>query len=355
MGDMSYGSVSFTGSMSGRLVILPKKSYCPWNRKNLERIERDEQQHQQLLLQQEQYQRQIASEQRWDQLSASRLKRTTCSPPQEQVQEHDPQEQSNEFHMNHFSLFAREEQQDRVRCRQQQELLPSTNECAAATATGAVADFVGIRHAHNNDSKTFSIGHFHHSNKKQNSSSSHPSWNIREAKRLQTMDPMASYVDNETELDHQSVSPYSVRLCNSTSFIHNEHIDKNSININSSSNPMVSPSYPSTPGWVTRSTHHMNGSSQPTTMTQHHGVIEMRSVAIDTGTMVIGHPHLRSDENGEATNSHQHRESELLNRSHYINSDVTHASPRKHKRSSKSKVKRSFTSKEKKKRKKAKK
>ena len=28
--------------MSGRLIILPKKTYCPWNPQNLERVLRDE-------------------------------------------------------------------------------------------------------------------------------------------------------------------------------------------------------------------------------------------------------------------------------------------------------------------------
>jgi hypothetical protein len=31
--------------MSGRLIILPKKSYCPWNSKNVERVLRDEREH----------------------------------------------------------------------------------------------------------------------------------------------------------------------------------------------------------------------------------------------------------------------------------------------------------------------
>eukprot|EP00531_Pseudo-nitzschia_arenysensis_P005338 CAMPEP_0116121754 /NCGR_PEP_ID=MMETSP0329-20121206/3862_1 /TAXON_ID=697910 /ORGANISM="Pseudo-nitzschia arenysensis, Strain B593" /LENGTH=270 /DNA_ID=CAMNT_0003615581 /DNA_START=38 /DNA_END=850 /DNA_ORIENTATION=+ len=31
--------------MSGRLIILGKKGYCPWNSKNLERIQRDEKEH----------------------------------------------------------------------------------------------------------------------------------------------------------------------------------------------------------------------------------------------------------------------------------------------------------------------
>jgi hypothetical protein len=31
--------------MSGRLIILPKKSYCPWNKSNVERVLRDERQH----------------------------------------------------------------------------------------------------------------------------------------------------------------------------------------------------------------------------------------------------------------------------------------------------------------------
>jgi hypothetical protein len=31
--------------MSGRLIILPKKSYCPWNKNNVERVLRDERQH----------------------------------------------------------------------------------------------------------------------------------------------------------------------------------------------------------------------------------------------------------------------------------------------------------------------
>ena len=31
--------------MSGRLIILPKKSYCPWAPQNIERVLRDEKQH----------------------------------------------------------------------------------------------------------------------------------------------------------------------------------------------------------------------------------------------------------------------------------------------------------------------
>ncbi|GKY93934.1 hypothetical protein MPSEU_000360300 [Mayamaea pseudoterrestris] len=42
----------FISIMSGRLVILPKKSYCPWKPENLARVERDERMHAEQLQQQ---------------------------------------------------------------------------------------------------------------------------------------------------------------------------------------------------------------------------------------------------------------------------------------------------------------
>jgi hypothetical protein len=50
--------------MSGRLIILPKKSYCPWNPKNVERVERDEREHREAQARQRQQQAQDVAKER---------------------------------------------------------------------------------------------------------------------------------------------------------------------------------------------------------------------------------------------------------------------------------------------------
>jgi hypothetical protein len=50
--------------MSGRLVILPKKSYCPWKPENVARVQRDEEQHQTQLEQRLQSEKQQCGQER---------------------------------------------------------------------------------------------------------------------------------------------------------------------------------------------------------------------------------------------------------------------------------------------------
>ena len=93
--------------MSGRLVILPKKSYCPWNSKNIERVERDEKEYkekQQQLLGQ--------SMEGNSKLRIEQLKKQQ----QQQQQSHD-----KIFTTGRFSLFDQEEK-EHIKQQKEQEL-----------------------------------------------------------------------------------------------------------------------------------------------------------------------------------------------------------------------------------------
>lgn len=55
-------------AMSGRLVILPKKTYCPWNPENVERVLRDERRERERQEDKAKAQHQQESQKRWDSL-----------------------------------------------------------------------------------------------------------------------------------------------------------------------------------------------------------------------------------------------------------------------------------------------
>ena len=86
--------------MSGRLVILPKKSYCPWNRDNVERVLRDEKRLERLTT----TTRQVVVSTRIEQLAivlrgSNTGKNDVSSLPLAQQQQHE-----------HVNLFRQEEE-----------------------------------------------------------------------------------------------------------------------------------------------------------------------------------------------------------------------------------------------------
>jgi hypothetical protein len=85
--------------MSGRLIILPKKSYCPWNPRNVERVEQDEREHKK---KQEQEKKQKDQEKSQSRLKALR-KRT--------------REEIDDIPLQRFSLFENEERDHQERAR----------------------------------------------------------------------------------------------------------------------------------------------------------------------------------------------------------------------------------------------
>jgi hypothetical protein len=93
--------------MSGRLVILPKKSYCPWNPKNVARVDRDEREHQEKLDRQQQ---QKAQEQSHTRLLVLRKR---------------AREEIDDNCLQRFNLFEKEERDHQERTRD--ELLRQGN------------------------------------------------------------------------------------------------------------------------------------------------------------------------------------------------------------------------------------
>ncbi|KAG7351401.1 hypothetical protein IV203_010761 [Nitzschia inconspicua] len=93
--------------MSGRLIILPKKSYCPWNAKNLERVERDEKEHRE---QQERDAKQQSNEEAQTRLERLRKRSRGDGGHNDSGQER-------------FNLFEKEEQESHTHA-QQEGLLP---------------------------------------------------------------------------------------------------------------------------------------------------------------------------------------------------------------------------------------
>jgi hypothetical protein len=83
--------------MSGRLVILPKKSYCPWNPKNVARVERDERDHREA---QERIRQRETQEQ-------SKIRIDTLKQRQQRGGDKDDDNQSQQ----RFNLFEREERE----------------------------------------------------------------------------------------------------------------------------------------------------------------------------------------------------------------------------------------------------
>lgn len=80
--------------MSGRLIILPKKTYCPWKPENVERVLRDERLERERIETQEKEQRQRESRQRLQKLKGNESDSVVV-------------QQQNEQHVN---LFESEEQ-----------------------------------------------------------------------------------------------------------------------------------------------------------------------------------------------------------------------------------------------------
>ncbi|KAG7354511.1 hypothetical protein IV203_003867 [Nitzschia inconspicua] len=93
--------------MSGRLIILSKKSYCPWNPKNLERVERDEKEHRE---QQERNAKQQSNEEAQTRLKRLRKRSRGDGGHNDSTQER-------------FNLFEKEEQESHTHV-QQEGLLP---------------------------------------------------------------------------------------------------------------------------------------------------------------------------------------------------------------------------------------
>jgi hypothetical protein len=91
--------------MSGRLIILPKKSYCPWNPKNVERVLRDERIHRENQQREQDDSTILSQEARMAALKAARQSSSVSDQNQStsttsQTQQH-----------QHVNLFAAEEMQ----------------------------------------------------------------------------------------------------------------------------------------------------------------------------------------------------------------------------------------------------
>lgn len=90
--------------MSGRLIILPKKSYCPWNQKNVERVLRDEREHAEAQREELKGKAKASSQARLDALK--KRKREYQDGDDEDLARRKPQ---------HVNLFSREEEEHRKR------------------------------------------------------------------------------------------------------------------------------------------------------------------------------------------------------------------------------------------------
>ena len=91
--------------MSGRLIILPKKSYCPWNPQNVERVLRDERRHAEAQEQAAAREETAQAQQRLDTIKGK--KNTNM---QRNIANEDPVEEESQSEGGRFSLFAQEEQ-----------------------------------------------------------------------------------------------------------------------------------------------------------------------------------------------------------------------------------------------------
>ena len=80
--------------MSGRLIILPKKSYCPWNPENVERVLRDEREHAEKIEQEAKKQKEAESRKRLNALKNGG---------------------SDEASLQHVNLFQKEEEEEKER------------------------------------------------------------------------------------------------------------------------------------------------------------------------------------------------------------------------------------------------
>jgi hypothetical protein len=90
--------------MSGRLIILPKKSYCPWNSKNVERVLRDEREHAEATEQAAKEGEKASSLDRLQALKKRKLEQSSSG--ENAVVQRNPQ---------HINLFAHEEEEHQRR------------------------------------------------------------------------------------------------------------------------------------------------------------------------------------------------------------------------------------------------
>lgn len=88
--------------MSGRLVILPKKSYCPWKPENVQRVLRDEAQHE----------RQVAQHERQAESRARREALVHHALESNLLQRQSPHRKDDDYSPRHINLFEAEEQAD---------------------------------------------------------------------------------------------------------------------------------------------------------------------------------------------------------------------------------------------------
>lgn len=102
------------------MIILPKKSYCPWNRTNLERVERDEKQHQEQLDRERKEQRKEESKSRLKQLHGGK----------------EAQSDNGERTTERFNLFEKEET-EHLRLHAQQVVLSRGSRCDQGHASGS--------------------------------------------------------------------------------------------------------------------------------------------------------------------------------------------------------------------------
>lgn len=158
--------------MSGRLIILSKKGYCPWSAKNLARIDRDEKEHQEAQERERNKQASLASNAR---LSA--LKKTSeC-----EVNEHE-----------RFNLFEVEEKGSFERIyghRQEKERKRSATEVYDTETTlknkdnSQAANFGRFAHKNLDPAKAFYLA----------ARPTQESLGRKEMKRIRDMDPMRQF------------------------------------------------------------------------------------------------------------------------------------------------------------------
>lgn len=91
--------------MSGRLIILPKKSYCPWNPENVERVLRDEREHAEKIEQEAKKQKAAESRKRLNALKNGG---------------------SDEASLQHVNLFQKEEEEENESYKTKRESVDKT-------------------------------------------------------------------------------------------------------------------------------------------------------------------------------------------------------------------------------------
>ena len=161
--------------MSGRLVILPKKSYCPWNAKNVERCLRDERLERERQTQLDQQQQTQESQSRWN---ALKQKKNDKTPPPQQQQpslRNNHKEKDNDP-TKHVNLFEQEEQA----CLLEQG--PARKAAPKQKAVGILPVFLGASLSKEREQKAVQMA------KEQDQD-----YCIKEERRKSRMDPMQPF------------------------------------------------------------------------------------------------------------------------------------------------------------------